>query len=467
MEPAWKLVLSNKALLPLLWRMFPGHPNLLPAFWSAAEASTHELNERHKDKAVYEGEYGWVAKPKYGREGVGVLYSFDFDSMHSFDGQVQTMLEAFDLTRHHYDPHAVAKLRENAQAARRLEAAEHLSHFTTCSVEAHARAHHSSDESHQVVRQQWVMDHGVQHMQHDVPFPPLGAAIFQEYFDTPSYSGRKCVVGGFMVYGQPAGLTFREDNMKTTNDSSNFVPHMLLDTQKVPQSVKVSSRDLAALGAGALDITGDYVRHGLHKGVPSYRHSKLGDVYLLYDGNAWTIQPDDHASEKLIARESGLLHATTFATTAKSLESVKACEIFVSNSGEFKKIDLAITPHSTSSLAPTVPQRTVSPEALLLREQLYGEEEKKKGYRRTGGYYNRFGSAVDWWRTGSTQAAAKGGAGHAAATGGAGHAVQQLQHHARHTTNTSTYSGDRRKTGSYARYAGCYASGGSAGSGGS
>jgi hypothetical protein len=139
----------------------------------------------------------------------------------------------------------------------------------------------------------------------------------------------------------------------------------------------------------------------------------------------------------------------------------------VSNSGEFKKIDLAIAPHSTSSLPPTVPQRTVSPEALLLREQLYGEEEKKKGYRRTGGYYNRFGSAVDWWRTGSTQAAAKGGAGHAAATGGAGHAVQQLQHHARHTTNTSTYSGDRRKTGSYARYAGCYASGGSAGSGGS
>lgn len=31
-EPPWKMVLSNKALLPLLWRLFPGHPNLLPAF---------------------------------------------------------------------------------------------------------------------------------------------------------------------------------------------------------------------------------------------------------------------------------------------------------------------------------------------------------------------------------------------------------------------------------------------------
>jgi glutathionylspermidine synthase len=30
-EPAWKSILSNKGLLALLWEMFPGHPNLLPA----------------------------------------------------------------------------------------------------------------------------------------------------------------------------------------------------------------------------------------------------------------------------------------------------------------------------------------------------------------------------------------------------------------------------------------------------
>jgi glutathionylspermidine synthase len=29
-EPAWKMVLSNKAALALLWEMAPGHPNLLP-----------------------------------------------------------------------------------------------------------------------------------------------------------------------------------------------------------------------------------------------------------------------------------------------------------------------------------------------------------------------------------------------------------------------------------------------------
>lgn len=32
LEPAWKLLLSNKALLVKLWEMFPHHPNLLPAF---------------------------------------------------------------------------------------------------------------------------------------------------------------------------------------------------------------------------------------------------------------------------------------------------------------------------------------------------------------------------------------------------------------------------------------------------
>jgi glutathionylspermidine synthase len=31
LEPAWKLLLSCKALLPILWRLFPDHPNLLPA----------------------------------------------------------------------------------------------------------------------------------------------------------------------------------------------------------------------------------------------------------------------------------------------------------------------------------------------------------------------------------------------------------------------------------------------------
>src|SRR5262245_51741999 len=32
-EPPWKMVLSNKGILPLLWETYPDHPNLLPAYF--------------------------------------------------------------------------------------------------------------------------------------------------------------------------------------------------------------------------------------------------------------------------------------------------------------------------------------------------------------------------------------------------------------------------------------------------
>ncbi|MDI2127630.1 glutathionylspermidine synthase family protein [Yinghuangia seranimata] len=54
-EPAWKVVLSNKALLATLWELYPGHPNLLPAYLD----SPRELTS-------------YVAKPLHGREGDSV-----------------------------------------------------------------------------------------------------------------------------------------------------------------------------------------------------------------------------------------------------------------------------------------------------------------------------------------------------------------------------------------------------------
>ncbi|MFD9908453.1 glutathionylspermidine synthase family protein [Streptomyces sp. NPDC059063] len=57
-EPAWKMLLSNKALLAVLWELYPGHPNLLPAYLDGPR----ELAERP----------GYVAKPLLGREGAGV-----------------------------------------------------------------------------------------------------------------------------------------------------------------------------------------------------------------------------------------------------------------------------------------------------------------------------------------------------------------------------------------------------------
>lgn len=58
-EPAWKMMLSNKGLLPILWELNPGHPLLLPA------ALTREA-------LCAQGVSRWVEKPFCGREGAGV-----------------------------------------------------------------------------------------------------------------------------------------------------------------------------------------------------------------------------------------------------------------------------------------------------------------------------------------------------------------------------------------------------------
>ncbi|HTJ29030.1 MAG TPA: glutathionylspermidine synthase family protein [Acidobacteriaceae bacterium] len=54
-EPAWKMLWSNKALLAILWELYPEHELLLPAY----------LDDPHKMQ-------NYVRKPLLGREGAGV-----------------------------------------------------------------------------------------------------------------------------------------------------------------------------------------------------------------------------------------------------------------------------------------------------------------------------------------------------------------------------------------------------------
>ncbi|MBN9384881.1 MAG: glutathionylspermidine synthase family protein [Chitinophagaceae bacterium] len=53
-EPSWKMILSNKAILPLLWELFPEHPYLLPAFFNS------------------DGLTDYVKKPILSREGANI-----------------------------------------------------------------------------------------------------------------------------------------------------------------------------------------------------------------------------------------------------------------------------------------------------------------------------------------------------------------------------------------------------------
>ncbi|MBK8040139.1 MAG: glutathionylspermidine synthase family protein [Verrucomicrobiaceae bacterium] len=55
-EPAWRHLLSSKAMLAVLWELFPDHPALLPCF---------EADELRSGS--------WVSKPIFGREGHNIV----------------------------------------------------------------------------------------------------------------------------------------------------------------------------------------------------------------------------------------------------------------------------------------------------------------------------------------------------------------------------------------------------------
>ena len=81
-EPMWKAALSCKGLLPILWEVFPNHPNLLPAYFEPGHLSAY------------------VKKPLYSREGANVeLYSndeclFRSDGPYGDQGHIYQALQA-------------------------------------------------------------------------------------------------------------------------------------------------------------------------------------------------------------------------------------------------------------------------------------------------------------------------------------------------------------------------------------
>ena len=70
-EPIWKMILSNKAILPILWELYPYHPNLLKAYFDkgdlinyakkpilSREGANIELNKAGKSIEKTTGVYG-------------------------------------------------------------------------------------------------------------------------------------------------------------------------------------------------------------------------------------------------------------------------------------------------------------------------------------------------------------------------------------------------------------------------
>lgn len=69
LEPAWKMILSNKGILPILWELNPGHPNLLEAHYEPSKLPWH------------------VKKPFYSREGANISINTELEELASTDGK--------------------------------------------------------------------------------------------------------------------------------------------------------------------------------------------------------------------------------------------------------------------------------------------------------------------------------------------------------------------------------------------
>lgn len=98
LEPAWKALLSNKAMLPLLWERHRGHPNLLPAFFAGSEEAKALSGKPH------------VTKPFFSREGADIEL-FDGAAHHKGPeqgyGEEGAIMQAYAPIARHGDNHAV------------------------------------------------------------------------------------------------------------------------------------------------------------------------------------------------------------------------------------------------------------------------------------------------------------------------------------------------------------------------
>jgi glutathionylspermidine synthase len=74
-EPMWKMILSNKAILALLWQLFPNHPNLLECYYDKPHSLTSYAikpllsREGANIQIVENGNLLEETKGDYGREG--------------------------------------------------------------------------------------------------------------------------------------------------------------------------------------------------------------------------------------------------------------------------------------------------------------------------------------------------------------------------------------------------------------
>lgn len=69
-EPSWKMILSNKAILPILWELFPNHPLLLESYFDTPQNMT-----------------AYVRKPLLSREGANIRMIYNERTIFETQGE--------------------------------------------------------------------------------------------------------------------------------------------------------------------------------------------------------------------------------------------------------------------------------------------------------------------------------------------------------------------------------------------
>ena len=209
-EPAWKLVMSSKAMLAYLWAKYPGHPNLLPS------AMADDVEALGRDAAVGLHAKDYVSKPVLGREGHGLLYGDEATAGAEADlGTFAASVAANDHT-----PTTLARVPPPVEMPTAADGVEAVGKVRQ---QLEHRAHGAATTLSQLLDRPKLTTRAAE--QDKTVEVHVGPNVLQRYYALPEMMGRKVVTSCWVVRGLPVAAAFREDTERTTNNNSCFVPH--------------------------------------------------------------------------------------------------------------------------------------------------------------------------------------------------------------------------------------------------
>lgn len=161
----------------------------------------------------------WVAKPRFGREGVRILYSDTYDNRQDFGTSADTWSPNGRLKIGNF------KSQDDRDPLDTLN--DSANHFLETLSKALKEAAGTRAKVKSVLDRQW----GSQYAPNDIIMEDfgykIGANIFQQYFAPVELMGRTARTSSWIVKGVPVAVCFREDTAQTTNDDSSFISQYL------------------------------------------------------------------------------------------------------------------------------------------------------------------------------------------------------------------------------------------------